>query len=361
MKIELKPIPIRELVAGYADNEEEGVVGYGGRLNIRPPYQREFVYKDKQRDAVIDTVTKGFPLNSIYWVDNGNNTFEVLDGQQRILSICQFCEGDFSLNKRYYENLTVSEQKRILDYNLMVYFCKGTDEDKLDWFRVINIAGVKLTEQELRNAVYYGPWVTAAKKYFSKSGCPAQTLAKDYLGGSANRQEYLETAIKWANDGDVEGYMADHQHDESAEPLWDYFESVIEWVENTFPKKRPQFMRGAPWGPLHAEHKSDKLDPAKLEKRVSELMSDDDVERKSGIYQYVLNGEEKHLSIRSFKPGQKQSAFERQAGNCAKCGKKFPIEEMDADHITPWSKGGKTIPENCQLLCRECNRRKSDF
>lgn len=176
MRIELNEIPVRELVAGYVNNQEDGVIGFGGRLNIRPKYQREFVYKDKQRDSVIETVRKDFPLNVMYWVKNSDGTYEVLDGQQRTISICEYVSGNFSLNFQYFHNLTDTEQEQILDYRLMVYFCEGTDREKLDWFKTINIAGEKLTDQELRNAVYTGTWLTDAKRYFSKTGCPAYGL-----------------------------------------------------------------------------------------------------------------------------------------------------------------------------------------
>ncbi|MCK5538618.1 MAG: DUF262 domain-containing protein, partial [Bacteroidales bacterium] len=194
MKIELKEITVRELTNGYEDNEEAGVVGFNGKLDIRPPYQREFIYKDKQRDAVIDTITKEFPLNVMYWAVREDGNFEVIDGQQRTISICQYVNGDFAYMFRYFHNLSNDEQEQILDYKLMVYVCSGTDSEKLQWFKTINIAGEKLTEQELRNAVYAGSWVSDAKRYFSKSTCPAYGIGGDYLNGSAIRQEYLETA-----------------------------------------------------------------------------------------------------------------------------------------------------------------------
>ncbi len=203
MKIELKEIAIRDVTNGYVNNNEEGVVGYDGKLNIRPKYQREFVYKDKQRDAVIETIKKDFPLNVMYWVKNEDDTYEVLDGQQRTISICEYVAGKFSLNFQYFHNLEKTEQDQILDYKLMVYFCEGNDKEKLDWFETINIAGEKLTDQELKNAIYTGTWLTEAKKYFSKSGCPAYSIASNYLKGSSIRQEYLETAISW-----ISGYIS---------------------------------------------------------------------------------------------------------------------------------------------------------
>ena len=197
MKIELHEIPVREVVEGYVDNNEEGVVGYGGRLNIRPKYQREFIYDEEKRNAVIDTIRKGFPLNVMYWVKNEDGTFEVLDGQQRTISFCQYVEGEFSIEHRNFHNLTDVEKEQILNYTLMVYFCEGNDKEKLDWFRIINIAGMKLTDQELRNATYTGPWLSDAKLKFSKSNCAAYLLSKDYVRGSPIRQDILETAIRW--------------------------------------------------------------------------------------------------------------------------------------------------------------------
>ena len=220
MKIELKEITIKELSDGYKDNNENGVVGFGGKLDIRPPYQREFIYKDKQRDAVINTITMHFPLNVMYWAVRDDGTFEVIDGQQRTISICQYVNGDFAYMFRYFHNLENDEKKQILDYKLMVYVCSGTESEKLQWFKTINIAGEKLTEQELRNAVYTGAWVSDAKRYFSKNGCVAFNIGGDYLNGSAIRQEYFETAIEWISNGNIEVYMANHQHDQNASALW---------------------------------------------------------------------------------------------------------------------------------------------
>ena len=362
MKIELKEITIRDVFDGYKDNAEEGVVAYGGKLNVRPPYQREFVYKDAQRDAVVDTVMKGFPLNVMYWVKNDNGTYELLDGQQRTISICQYLNKDFSIEHRYFHNLTHEETKNFLDYKLMVYFCEGTDKEKLDWFKTINIAGEKLTNQELRNAMYTGPWLYDAKKYFSKNSCPAYQIGNKYINGTAIRQDYLETALKWVVDRDgldaIEDYMSKHQNDKDANDLWQYFQSVIDWVKRIFPTVRKE-MKGIDWGLYYNKFKDFSYNPNDLEKSIAELMLDEDVTNKKGIYEYLLDGLEKHLSIRAFSDKQKREAYERQGGVCAKCGEHFEIDEMEADHIDPWHDGGKTTSENCQMLCRPCNRRKS--
>ncbi|MDD4358299.1 MAG: DUF262 domain-containing protein [Candidatus Pacebacteria bacterium] len=358
MKIQLKEITVRELTKGFEDNAEAGVVGYGGKLDIRPPYQREFIYKDKQRDAVIDTITKEFPLNVMYWAFREDGNFEIIDGQQRTISICQYTDGDFSINGLAFHNLPKDKQEQILNYKLTVYQCSGTDSEKLDWFRTINIAGEKLTDQELRNAVYSGAWVTDAKRYFSKNGCVAYQTGSDYLNGSPIRQDYLETAIKWISDGKIEEYMSEHQHDQNAAALWRYFQDVITWVSTTFTKKR-KFMKGVEWGILYNTYKDEKCDTKKIEEETEKLILDDDVTKKSGIYLYILTHNEKYLSIRAFSDAIKQKVYEKQKGVCVKCKEYFEIEEMEADHITPWHEGGGTTDKNCQMLCKECNRRKS--
>lgn len=356
MNIELKEIKVRDLTKGYVDNQEDGVVGYDGKLDIRPPYQREFIYKDKQRDAVIDTITKDFPLNVMYWAVREDGDYEIIDGQQRTISICQYVNNDFSINGMAFHNLPSDKQDEILDYELMVYFCEGTDSEKLEWFKTINIAGEKLSDQELRNAVYSGSWVTDAKRYFSKNSRPK--IGDEYLSGSANRQEYLETAIDWISEGNIEEYMSKNQHEPNANELWLYFQSVINWVKATFPNYRKE-MKGLKLGSMYNEYKDDKFDSKKLEEQITELMLDEDVQNKKGIYYYVLTGKEKYLNIRAFSEKQKREAYERQKGICVVCKKHFEINEMEADHIDPWHEGGKTIAENCQMLCREDNRRKS--
>lgn len=360
MKIELHEIEIREVVEGYVDNAEEGVVGYGGRLNIRPKYQREFIYDEKKRNAVIDTIQKDFPLNVMYWVKNEDGTFEILDGQQRTISFCQYVIGDFSIDNRAFHNLTDVERKQILNYKLMIYFCEGNDKEKMDWFRIINIAGERLTDQELRNATYTGPWLSDAKLRFSKTNCAAYLLAKDYVKGSPIRQEILETAIKWIANGEIEKYMSIHQHDPNANELWIYFRNVIEWVKLTFTTYRRE-MKGLNWGGIYDEFREVMYDTDKLEKEIQTLMMDDDVTNKRGIYPYVLTRKEKHLSIRAFTESQKRQVYEKQKGICKICGEEFAFKEMEADHITPWIEGGKTDLENCQMLCQECNRRKSNI
>lgn len=363
MKIELENITVRDLVEDYHDDGEGGVRGYGGKLDIRPPFQREFVYKDKQRDAVIETINKGFPLNVMYWAVRQDGTYEVIDGQQRTISAAQYVNNDYSLDGLYFHNLQDDEQQRILSYPLQVYVCEGSASEKLAWFRIINIAGERLTAQELRNAVYAGPWVSDAKRHFSRRGaaCPAYAVGGQYVSGRAERQEYLETAIDWIKeDGEtVEEYMAAHQHDKTATALWNHFQSVINRVEAVFPNYRKP-MKGVDWGGLYGYLANESLDPETLEGEVARLMIDDDVTKKAGIYAYLLTGEERHLSIRAFTPAMRQKAFEIQKGICKVCAKAFEIADMEADHITPWSESGKTNEGNCQMLCKPCNRRKSN-
>jgi hypothetical protein len=359
MNIELKEITIQELSNDFQDNAENGVVGFGGNLDIRPPYQREFIYKDKQRDAVINTITKNFPLNVMYWALNEDGTFEVIDGQQRTISICQYINGDFAYQNRYFHNLKADEKEQILSYKLMVYVCSGSESEKLEWFKTINIAGEKLTEQELRNAVYTGSWVSDAKRYFSKSGCVAYNIGGDYLNGSPIRQEYLETAIEWISEDKIENYMATHQHDPNATALWMYFQSVITWVNATFTNKRKKFMKGIAWGLLYNKYKDVIYDTKAIEEESAKLIADDDVEKKSGIYAYILTRDERYLGIRTFSDSVKQKVYEKQKGNCIVCKKHFDISEMEGDHITPWHEGGKTVEVNCQMLCKDDNRRKS--
>ena len=373
MRIILREMPIQEIVKyskhlkecqGFTDKAEEGVYGMEGRLNIRPIYQREFVYKDKQRNAVIHTVRDDFPLNSIYWAVNRDGSYEVLDGQQLIISIGHYISSLFSVTwpgagNLYFHNLTDDQQDQILNYKLMVYFCEGTDSEKLDWFQTINIAGVPLKDQEIRNAVFSGPWVSDAKRYFSRINGPAYQIAGDYLKGSANRQDYLETAIEWISNDNIQEYMAAHQYEENAKELWAYFESVIEWVKKLFPVYRNEMKKGVPFGLLYNEYGGKEYDPDKIEEEISKLMQDEDVTKKTGIYEYIFTRDEKSLNIRLFSDNQKREAYEIQQGICVHCEEHFEIEDMEADHITPWSKGGKTTVENCQMLCLHCNRIKS--
>ena len=354
---------IRDVYEGYVDNAEDGVVAYQGKLNIRPPYQREFIYKDNQRDEVIRTINKGFPLNTMYWAKDGDN-YELLDGQQRTLSICQYIHGDFSVDMNYFHTLPKDLQDKILDYELMIYICEGEPSEKLGWFEIINIAGEELTKQELRNAQYTSEWLIDAKRHFSKTGCPAYQIGEKYMNGTPIRQEYLETVLRWICDKEnmtIEDYMGKQKKDgvTDANALWMYYQSVLNWVRMLFPTYRKE-MKGIEWGILYNKYKDQSYNSDKMENLIKIMMMDDEVSKKSGIYVYLITGDEKYLNLRAFTPAQKIEVYEKQNGICPICKNHFDITEMEADHITPWSQGGKTDIDNCQMLCRECNRRKSD-
>jgi len=366
MDIKQQTITVRDLVAGYMNDPDHGVRGYGGRLDIRPPYQREFRYDTKQKQAVVNTILKGFPLNIMYWSVVNDEQFEMIDGQQRTLSICEYFTHEFNIEDPdrgilYFSSLTPDEQQKFLNYELTVYFCTGTDKEKLDWFRVINIAGERLLDQELLNAVYVGPFVTDARRHFSKDGCPAYKMAADLLNGVAREQAYLHTVFQWAarREGikEVSEYMSKHKDDANANQLWAYFSAIVTWVRSTFIKYRKE-MKGLDWGLLYDNYHEEIYDTAELEQRIHDLMEDDEIMKKSGIYSYVLSGDLRDLSFRTFDKKQKREAYERQQGICAHCGKHFELEEMEGDHITPWAEGGVTTAENCQMLCKECNRKK---
>ena len=294
----------------------------------------------------------------MYWVKNSDDSYEVLDWQQRTISICEYVDWNFSIDYQYFHNLENSEKNQILDYKLMVYFCEWDDKEKLDWFKTINIAGEKLTEQELRNAIYTGPWLSDAKKYFSKTNCVAYNMASDYLTGSAIRQDYLQTVISWISDDKIEEYMAKNQHKKDSSELWSYFNNVINWVKLIFPNYRKE-MKWVNFWELYNEFKNEKINFNEIEEEISKLMKDEDVSKKSWIYQYVLTKKEKYLNIRAFKENQKRESYEKQKGICIKCEDKFELKQMEADHITPWHEWWKTDSKNCQMLCKNCNRVKS--
>jgi hypothetical protein len=364
MDIELKEVTIAELYDGYEYDELSDIYGYGGRLNIRPAYQREYIYKPEQEQEVIRSVIQGFPLNVIYWSDEGDH-YELLDGQQRTLSICRYLDRVFRVDKLYFHNQTPDVRQKILDYKLLVYVCRGTQSEKLKWFNVINIQGERLSDQEMRNAVFTGAWLTDAKKRFSKQTGKGVLMGQRYLTGDPKRQKYLETVLKWAANadkerfgGEIEAYMGEYQKKPNANDLMLYFQKVINWVEATFPKYDP-LMKGLDWGGIYERFKDkEDIDTDALQRELERLWMDDDVTHKAGAYEYVLGGDERCLNIRKFSPAMAKAAYTRQAGMCQICGKHFEISEMEADHITPWSQNGPTSAENCQMLCRECNRRK---
>ena len=380
MIINMMKLPVRDLIQGYSEDDATSRVrAWGGKLDVRPEYQREFVYADDKRDAVINTILKGFPLNIMYFVDRKDGTYEVLDGQQRIISICRYATNKYSVkvpaaaggfNTVNYPNLFDEDRDRFLDYELQVYVCEGSDKEKLEWFEIINIAGETLANQEIRNAIYHSAWLTDAKSAFSRRNCAAYKNYGKYLNGDYIRQAFLETAFRWAADAEgitgkdaVEQYMQQHRNDKNADALWKYFEDVFRWVKDTFGKNIDPSMKGVQWGLLYNQHRNDNLDPAYMQKRMKELLADKEVGKRSGIYQYLLEGEtsaaEKWLSLRQFDKDDMAAKYHEQGGLCAICGKPFDQKDMQGDHIVPWSKGGKTEYSNLQMLCVPCNLAKS--
>ena len=371
MTIKQIEVTVGEIVNGYVNNDELGVRGYGGRLDIRPPYQREFIYNEKEQQAVITTVLNGYPLNVMYWVrrsDDAECPYEVMDGQQRTLSLCQYVAGKFSYDFKNFFNQPEDIKKKILDYRLTVYVCEGEPSEKLEWFKTINIAGKPLNEQEINNAVYAGPFVSDAKRHFSKSTCGAYRLGKDLVTGTPIRQDFLKKALEWmaahetrqGRRQSIVGYMAEHQHDPNANNLWTYYQNVLNWAITNFdPSKFKKIMKGLDWAMLYDRYHDSTLDTAAMARRISALMRDDEIQRKQGIIPYVLTGDEHWLDLRAFPEDMKLAVWEEQGHVCPLCKRVFDFEFMEGDHITPWRDGGRTVKENCQMLCRECNRRKA--
>lgn len=370
MTIKQIEVTVGEITTGYIDNDEQGIRGYNGRLDIRPPYQREFIYNKEEQEAVIRTVLNGYPLNVMYWVKRSEDAecpFEVMDGQQRTLSLCNYVQGNFSVDFLNFFNQPADIQKRILDYKLTIYVCEGEASEKLEWFKTINIAGKPLYEQEINNAIYAGPFVSDAKKHFSKNNCGAYRLGKDLIKGTINRQDFLKTALKWMADYEtrqgkaqsIVGYMAAHQHDPNANNLWTYFQNVLNWaIENFNTNKFRKIMKGVDWAILYDRYNEEFLDKETLEKRISALIRNSEIQKQQGIIPYVLTGDEHYLDLRSFPDDIKYTIWEKQNHICPLCHKEFGYEFMEGDHITPWKEGGRTVEENCQMLCKECNRRK---
>ncbi len=372
MKIEPKQVKVREVFDSYADNGDDGVFAYGGRLAIRPPYQREFVYDNAQAEAVIQTVLKGFPLNVMYWVKVGDEQYEVLDGQQRTLSVMQYLKHQFPItiggNKYYWDALPDDKYNAIMNYDFMVYICEGNESEKLEWFKIVNIAGEELKDQELRNSVYTGAWLSDAKRYFSKRNCAAKGLSDKYITGDPNRQELLEKALKGICEAqglkDITEYMAAHKSDSDADELWQYYQDVIHWVQKIFPQYYPD-MKGLDWCHLYNTYHANTYNSSAMKSEVKRLHEDEDVGKPKGIYEFLLCRDSdpfagRLLNLRAFDKRDKLAAYSRQNGICPICGQHFEYSEMEGDHIKPWSKGGQTIPENCQMLCKDCNGKKTD-
>lgn len=374
MEITEKKIKVSDIFKGYVATEdgEDGVFAYDGKLTIRPPYQREFVYDEKKQSEVIRTILNGFPLNTMYWCKTGNDTYEILDGQQRTLSVMQFLNHKSTVTYKevvYYEDgLPANLREQLENYNFTIYVCEGTEEEKLEWFKIVNIGGEILTAQELRNAVYTGTWLADAKVKFSKKNCVAYQMGSKYIKGSPIRQELLEKALKgitaYQGLSKIEDYMAAHKSDPDADELWQYFQDVIHWIEKIFPNYRKELMSGLDWCDFYNKYHNNKYNATQIEAEIKQLIADDDVTNNAGICRYMLaKGYEgktasKYLNLRAFSDSDKQKRYAEQDGICPKCSKKFAYDEMAGDHIKPWSLGGRTEYSNLQMLCRDCNSLK---
>lgn len=377
---DLKDITVADIIKGYVDksDDEEGIYGYGGKLNIRPKYQRNFVYDDKKRSAVIRTLAKGFPLGIMYWVKNNDGTYEILDGQQRTISICEFiakgmtgegfsAEGIFNHEKpTTWNGLTPDEQKELLSRKLLIYECEGADNERLDWFNTINIAGESLSNQEVRNAQYPCAWLTDARRYFSKTNKNhAKKYGGYYVNAEWNRQGGLEKVLKWFIDdlNDTKklcAFMGDMKQKsdicgiEEATELIVYYKAVIDWARKLFPKKREKIDK-VEWGILYNKYHDKEYDLDKLEEIVATLYADNDVTAKEGIYEYIFDNSESHLHIRQFTPEIKTHVYELQGQKCKDCGQHFELSDLQAHHKVRWIDGGHTTVDNCVLLCRNCH------
>lgn len=378
-------LTIKDLCDGFIYNELEGkgLYGLGGKLVIQPEYQRNYIYADGKRDdAVIQSILKGYPLGLIYFNKVGDDKYEVLDGQQRITSFGRFVTNKFAIKdangmEQYFSGLPQDLQDRILGTPLTIYICAGEESEIKDWFKTINIAGIPLNDQELRNAIYSGPFVTAAKAEFSNSQNSNIQKWSAYVTGTANRQDFLKTALDWVSDGSIENYMSSHRQDNNINELKTYFNTVIDWASTTFPNIKPE-MRGLEWARLYREYHNSPYNPNELSGIVEELYSDPYIRNRRGIFEYVLDGcnNPSLLDIRIFDDATKRKVYtdqtikakEKGESNCPLCAlgheanktKIYSLAEMDADHVTAWSKGGSTNEQNCQMLCKTHNRAKGN-
>jgi hypothetical protein len=385
MKTTLEHYTIKDICEGFVYNELEGkgLFGLAGRLTIQPEYQRNYIYAEqKKEEAVIHSILKSYPLGLIYFNKVNENEFEVLDGQQRITSIGRFLTNKFALNPnssnpQYFSSLASDKQEKILNTELLIYECEGTETQIKDWFKIVNIAGVPLNEQELLNAVYSGPFITLAKKEFSNSLNPLIQKWSAYVNGSANRQHYLTRALDWVSDGNIGEYMSRHRYDNNIDELKKYFNTVIDWVSSIFIDVKKE-MRGLEWGRLYKEYYQKSYSPNKVKDEVNELYDSPYVYNKRGIFEYVLGGLKKHnlLDIRVFDEPTKQKVYNKQTkvakekgkSNCPLCAighdanktKIWTLREMEADHVEAWSKGGSSDISNCQMLCKTHNRAKGN-
>lgn len=395
-----KKLLIKDLTDMFIEDTKTGkVTAFGGKLNIRPAYQREFIYGTEEQQAVIDTIMKGYPLNVMYWAKCDDGTYELMDGQQRTLSICKFHDvqqiipiyENGQIRQINFDEFTEKQKKDFENYPLTIYICDGTEKDKIAWFRTINIAGIKLTEQEMRNAIYISPWVIDAKKYFSNiKGKGWSSEGNTYngytygdytncIGGKESkdenavvRQKLLEKVLSWAVDkynkeNDLSGknaikiddYMRINKNKPNAIELWRYYEDVMEWVKATFPTYR-KIMQDVEWGKLYNEFGPDII--AGVNDKVNEIMLfEDEISNTKKVYEAILSNNFNLLNARSFNEKDKKWAYEKQKHICPYCKGEFNYKEMHGDHIVPWSKGGKTERDNLQMLCAACNIKKSAY
>lgn len=395
METELQTYTVEQIVEGFVYNELEakGLFGLAGQLVIQPEYQRNYIYNDGKKDvAVIESLLKGYPIGLLYFnvvsealAEGVKSHLEVLDGQQRITSVGRFVSGKFAIKwqgkEQTFSSLPANLKKKITETKLLAYECTGSEEDIKQWFRTINISGVPLNKQEMNNAIYSGPFVTLAKAEFSNSQNANMQKWRWYVSGDPKRQDILATALDWVatpKGMDAEGYLSQHRHDESISELKTYFTTVIDWIGTVFPGTPHTRMRGLDWGRLYEAHHTTAYNPTKTSERVSALLADRAIEAPGGIWEYVLGGEKntKLLKIRMFSPRVAEVQYEKQTAaakakgvsNCPLCAlgndenaeRIYELKEMEADHVTAWSKGGDTDPRNCQMLCITHNRSKGN-
>lgn len=385
MKTTLIKYSIENICNGFVYNQLEGkgLFGLSGKLTIQPEYQRNYIYADGNKDvAVIKSLLNGYPLGLIYFVKNKDGSLEVLDGQQRITSFGRYVTGKFAVKddngmEQYFGSIAEDKQQKILNTEILVYECEGTETEIKEWFRTINIAGIPLNKQELNNAVFSGPFVTLAKREFSNSQNANIHKWSAYLKGSANRQDFLEKALDWVSKGNIVSYMSRHRYENNITELKTYFNSVIDWVSNVFEDVKSE-MCGLDWGKLYEQYHSNAYNPKKISDEIDNLYGDPYVHNNKGIFEYVLDGlvDTKLLNIRVFNDAIKNSVYHQQTkkakekgiSNCSLCAignnsnknKIWKLKDMDADHVTAWSKGGATDLKNCEMLCKTHNQAKGN-
>ena len=385
MKTELKTYTVKQICEGFVYNELEGkgLFGLSGMLTIQPEYQRNYIYAEEKKDlAVIESLLMGYPLGLIYFNKVDDSILEVLDGQQRITSFGRFVTGKFAIvdangMQQYFSGLSIDQQEKIYSSEILVYECSGTESEIKQWFKTINTAGVPLNEQELLNAIYSGPFVTAGKAEFSNSQNANVQKWSAYIRGAVNRQDFWSCALEWVSKGEVDEYMSKHRHDTDIKGVKLYFNSVIDWVESVFQAVEKE-MRGLEWGELYETYHKNSYNPAKIDKQIKELYGDPYVKSRKGVYEYILGNsvDTKLLEVRVFDEADKRSAYAKQKtlaeksgkSNCSHCrlghdankSKIWSFAEMEADHVTAWSKGGATKASNCEMLCKTHNRAKGN-